>query len=103
MATTVMQKKYISIAYRQDKQPLGLFCFDDETPEHARLVAVESLPPWHILEATGVTEVWLVTRELNMDTWPNCHRAGCSKRACLHLCSPFCYPHTAAITGSWQL
>lgn len=92
-------KKYICIAYRQDKQPLWVFVFDDDTAEHARLVVIELLPSWHILKAMGVTEVWLVTKELNMDTWPTCHRAGCSMRACLRLCSPFCYPHTVAITG----
>lgn len=93
-------RPYVSICYRQDRKPMGLMVFVTNCGEHARVMAMESLPPWHILEAAGVTEVWLVTRELRMETWPNCHRDGCGLKACLKANSPFCYPHTEEIAGN---
>lgn len=88
---------YVSIAYRQDKKPMGLYVFEAENGDEARDEAIDGLPPQNILTVSGCTEVWLVTRILTLESWPNCHREGCTLKACLKLNTPFCYPHHVAI------
>lgn len=89
---------YVSVAYRQDMKPLGLFCFM-ATNDDARQIAIDNLPPPPVLEDVGVTVVYLITRVCTHETWPNCHRPGCPNKASLSLHSPFCYPHHLEIAN----
>jgi hypothetical protein len=38
----------------------------------------------------------------DLQYWPNCAIADCPNKACLHLDSKFCWPHTVGMPIDWS-